>query len=354
MNKRFRIIYFLVLILLFSRLLSQDLNQARRYESLGQLALAKAIYQAYLNNHPFNPSVYNSYRRVTFSLSTYDEFLAFSLELLKRDPNNPEVLLSIGEAYLKLEKRKEGIDYLRRTFEQNPELVGRIGLVLMQEKLPREAINFILDYRKSKKDPHAHTQLLIELYEAINDYQKATREITQFLNMIPTQAPGYESKLKTFLFKTNPSIIFNELNNLTNKHLRTKLLAKLYLSQKRYKEALAEIKTLNSPAETYSFARYCEEQEDFQPAADLYHELGNLSDEARVLRKMGGIFEATEVLKRETGPDARLELAELQRLELKDNRAAKENYLLVLKQKPIDQAYYGLVASLISLGQLDE
>ncbi len=335
-------------------LLAQDLNQAQRYEARGQLALAKAIYEAFLTNKPFNPSVYNSYYRVSFGLKNYQEFLTFSLDLLKNNHRSPELLISIGEAYLKLDKKKEGLNYLQQSFSLAPDLVGRISTILSQEKMFKDGIRFLLDYRKLKKRVSGYEPMLIDLYEADGDYQKATNEITEFLNANPAHLPQYEAKLRYYLTKTNPSIIFRELNKLTNKQLRVRLLSKLYLSQNRYPEAVAEIKTLGSENELYGFARFAENQEQYPIAAELYQELGRGSDQARVLRKMGKVVEATEVLKQVSGIEARFELAELQRIELKDNQSAKENYLLVIKQRPSDQAYYGLVASLMSLGQLGE
>jgi tetratricopeptide (TPR) repeat protein len=342
------------LLVILSTVLAQDLNQAQRHEARGQLALAKAIYEAFLTNKPFNPSVYNSYYRVSFGLKNYQEFLTFSLNLLKNNPQSPELLISIGEAYLKLDKKKEGLNYLQQSFSLAPDLVGRISTILSQEKMFKDGIRFLLDYRKLKKRVTGYEPMLIDLYEADNDYQKAAYEITEFLNANPAHLPQYEAKLRYYLTKTNPSIIFRELNRLTNKELRARLLSKLYLSQNRYPEAVAEIKTLGSETELYGFARFAENQEQYPIAAELYQELGRGSDQARVLRKMGKVIEATEVLKQVSGIEARFELAELQRIELKDNQSAKENYLLVIKQRPTDQAYYGLVASLMSLGQLGE
>ena len=344
----------LSVLLLASSVFAQDLNLARRYEATGQLALAKAIYQAYLTENPFNPSIYNSYYRVSFSLGNYQEFLSLSLELLKKNPKSPDLLISIGEAYLKLGKKKQGLDYLNQAFSLNPDYFSRISAILGQEKMYKDAIRFILDHQKLKKNATGFEPMLIELYEADGDYPDATSEITKYLNANPAQLPGYEPKLRFYLTKTNPAIIFSELQNLTNQESRARLLAELYLSQKKYTEAVKEIKTLNSPNELYGFAHVCEEQEQYPIAVDLYKELGNLSDEARVLRKMERVAEAAEVLKQVTTVDARFELAELQRLELNDNLSAKENYQLVIKQRPSEPAYYGLVASLISLGQLDE
>jgi tetratricopeptide (TPR) repeat protein len=341
-------------LFIFSLLLAQDLNLAQRYEAAGQLALAKTIYQAYLTENPFNPSVYNSYYRVSFSLGNYQEFLTLSLELLKKNPKSPDLLISIGEAFLKLGKKKQSLDYLNQAFNLSPDYFGRISAMLSQEKMYKDAIRFVLDFQKLRKNPIGFEPMLIDLYEADGDYLKATREITKFLDANPPQLPGYEPRLRSYLAKTNPSAVLNELNNLTNKELRARLLSKLYLSQKRYSEAVAEIKTLNSPNELYSFARFCEEQEQYQIAADLYQKLGNHSDQARVLRKLGKVAEAAEVLQQESSIEARFELAELERLELHDNRAAKENYRLVIKRQPSEPAYYGLVASLINLGQLDE
>jgi tetratricopeptide (TPR) repeat protein len=344
----------LSILLLASRVFAQDINLARRYEATGQLALAKAIYQAYLTENPFKPSIYNSYYRVSSSLGNYQEFLSLSLELLKKNPQSPDLLIPIGEACLKLGKKKQGLDYLNQAFSLNPDYFARISAILGQEKMYKDAIRFVQDFQKLNKKTMGLEPMLIDLYEADGDYPKATREITKFLNTNPAQLPGYEPKLRFYLTKTNPAIIFGELQNLANQELRARLLAELYLSQKKYNEAVKEIKTLNSPNELYGFARVCEEQEQYPIAVGLYKELGNLSDEARVLRKMGRVAEAAEVLKQVTTVDARFELAELQRLELNDNQSAKENYQLVIKQRPSEPAYYGLVASLIRLGQLDE
>jgi TolA-binding protein len=353
---RQKITFFLIplLFLFFGILHPQDLNQAQRYEAQGKLALARAIYKAYLSERPFNPQVYQGYYRTSFGLNEISEFLTFSLELLKKNPKAPELLIAIGQAYLKLGKKREGLDYLTQVFNITPDLVGRIATILASEKMFKDAIRFILDYRKLSKRATGYESILIDLYEADGDYQKATREIVQFLNVNPAHSPNYEPKLLFYLTKTNPAVIFNELANLTNQELRAKLKSKLYLSQKNYPQALKEIKSLDSPTALYNFAKECEAQEQYQIAVQLYQELGNFSDMARVLRKMGKVTEAVEALKLATGVEAQLELADLLRLELKDYPNAKKNYLSVVKQKPQDQAYYGLVASLISLGELSE
>lgn len=335
-------------------LIAQDLNLARRYEAAGELALAKAIYQAYLTEHPFNPSVYQSYYRVCFGLGSYQEFLSLSLALLNNNPQSLELLGAIGEAYLKLGKKKLGLDYLKQAFALNPEYVGRIGAILKQEKLYKDAIRFILDYRRTKSQPTGYEILLIDLYEADEDYLKATHEIVQLLNTNPALLPNYESKLTFYLTKTNPANIFNELTNLTNQMLKGKIRSRLYLAQKRYREAVAEIKSLNLTSELVNFAQLCEEKEQYQLAQELYKELGSYSDEARVLRKMGKVAEAIEVLKQASSAEAQLELAELYRLELKDFRQAKAIYQSLISRRPTDSAYYGLVSALISLGELPE
>lgn len=344
----------IILLLCIGVLFATDLNQARRYEAQGKLALAKAIYQAHLEENPFNPQVYHGYYRTSFGLNELSDFLTFSLKLLKKNPNTPELLMAIGETYLKLGKKKEGLHYLTQLFNITPDLVGQISAILASEKMFKEAIRFILDYRKLNKSVTGYETILIDLYEADGDYQKATREIVQFLNTNPAQLPNYEPKLIFYLTKTNPSIIYSELTNLTHQELRAKLKSKLYLSQRRYTEAVREIKLLESPTVLYNFAKECEAQEQYQIAAQLYNETGNFSDEARVLRKMGKIAEAAEALKLGTGSDAQLELADLLRLELKDYQNAQKNYLAVIRQKPQERAYYGLVASLLSLGELAE
>ncbi|MEO0093472.1 MAG: tetratricopeptide repeat protein [candidate division WOR-3 bacterium] len=330
-----------------------DLNLARRYEASGQLALAKAIYQAYLTEQPFNPSVYSSFYRVSFGLGEFKEFLTVSQELLKKNPNSPEIMVAIGEAYLKLDNKKLGVDYCRQALALNSDYIGRVIIILRQANLYSEAIRLLLDYRKSNPHRFGYELTLIDLYEAVGDYTKATQEIVQFINKNPAQLVNLEPKLKIYLTKANPASVLSLLSGLSNRELKARLLSKLYLFQKRYGEALAVLKSLNSITELNNFAHYCEEQEEYQMACQIYQELEQWTDAARVLRKLGKLAEATEVLKQESSIPARLELANLQ-VELRDYRSAKENYLFVIKQRPSDEAYYGLVKTLIHLGQLNE
>lgn len=344
------------LTILFPALGQQELDLAYRYEAMGRIEEARAIYQEFLVNRipaadeKLFSEVYERYRNLSFQLKSFEEFVSVSKRLLVIHPGELEarILSGIGAGYLKLNKRAEGKNYLLQAVRKDLELTGNIAEIFAQAEMMKDAVGVILDYRKKQNLPSAFAERLILFYEKMKNYKKATDEVVLLLNSNPQRLNEFIPKLLDY-YARDRSII-EQVTKVANKQVRVPLSLHFLLSQRRYSEAIEEINSL--PEKSY-WARVAEDGLHYPVALAVYDKLGRLSDVARVLRKMGKTQEAGEILKKLKTPEAIFELAELQSEELNDPASAVENYRSILNTGK-EAVYYGLTQTLLMLGKLKE
>jgi tetratricopeptide (TPR) repeat protein len=341
--------------LVFAQPPVSDLSLGTVLENAGQLDAARNIYLGVLRLDRFSPEAYERLKGLEFRTGGLERFIAFTDTLLRRHPGNPDLKTGKGEGLIRLGRKNQGAALLDELVRGEPEYARQVGGVYEANALSREAIQVYLGYRRRKNTPGIFAPNLMALYEKTGDYPAAAREAVTLLNVNPRLAGEYDRKFQFYAQKSAPASILSELGTLRDPALRADFRAKVLLAAGRTAEGLREIAQMNSPEQTLRFAQYAEQSDYLDAAAGLYAELSRPYDQARVLRKQGRLQEAAAMLELSSDPNARFELAELQRIEFRDFARAAENYGRVLGAIPGRvEAYAGRGECLMRMGRLDD
>ena len=343
------------LALVLGPALAQSPSAARVLEQAGQLEQAMKEYHAVLEQKPDNIQAYQGFYRVCLRLARYDSLEAVSLRLSELKPDQPQYVLGRTDGLLGLKRKKEATalcgNYVKRWPYQATALVD----VLERWKEYGTATSALLTARQSHANSLVYADRLVALYELQDRYAEATREIVRLCGSDPDLVRNHLEKLGEFARKAGASGILAELAKLEDPWARARAQAEVYLAIGKEAEALKVARQAMGPDGLYGFAHECEEEGAFNAALAVYQEQGLRADEARVLRKLGRNNEALTILAQEKNPKAWFELAEINRLELKNLSAAAANYERVLRmRRGNERAAFGLASSYIGLGRLDE
>lgn len=337
---------------------AQDLNLAILYETQGRLTEARQVLRQYLLRNPLDTQAYRRYQAMAFKLQAYDELIALVDTLLLAFPGQSDLMIGRAEAFIRSGRKSAGVGILENLARQRIELTQQVGRILEDNQLFAEAIRLYQEYRRRKNNPTIFSSELLRLYEQTGDYRAATQEGVRLLNIDNALAGEYERKFQSYVQRSDPEPIIEQLRKVTNPATRCRLLARVLLAAGRGTSAITEVERLNSHQEMLDFARYCEQAGYLEVALELYQRITDNSlqwHKAQLLRKLGRIREAVDVLQSASTPEALFELAELQRLELKDYVQAAEGYREIVKIKPdYFQAYYGLSRCLLRQGDFKE
>lgn len=297
--------------------------------------------------HQFSPQLYEHYKALALQSGEAKNFCEFSHKLLALNPENPEIIMGLAEGNFRLGERDKGMKYLENLFKKWPEEIRKIGPLLRRYGMEEEAIVFYERYRKKRKDDYAYAFEIASISEDLGDYKRATLEIIKLLNK--SDDPYYERTLTGYISKVDPNFIIKKAKGIKGKRTRSRVLARLYLSLHRYKDAEKELKG-NTPRELSEFARIAFEEEAYELAASLYGRLGDYINQARVLEKTGRVEEAIKVLESNNSSPAIMERARLY-LAIHNFKRASELYKRI---KGTPQAIYGLTKAYIGMGDFDK
>jgi tetratricopeptide (TPR) repeat protein len=324
-------------------------------EGSGQLDAARSIYLSALRSGTLNAEAYQHYEALEIRTANFDHLVEFTDSLLGRNPGNAVLLMGKAEGLLHLDKKSQGIGILNGLTRAEPEYARQVGAAFEAAGMSQEAIQTYLDYRRRRNVPDVFASNLVGLYEKVGDYAGATREAVSTLNVNPRLAEGYSGKFQFYARKSSAGQVLAELARLKDQYARADFRAKVLLASGQTGAALDEIAAVNSLPRSLQFAQFCEQSGYLDAAVQLYGRLGRLYDQARILRKQGKVQQAATILEASDDPNAVFELAELQRIELRDYLAAAASYDRVIKVLPgREDAYPARAECLLRLGRLNE
>jgi tetratricopeptide (TPR) repeat protein len=332
-------------------------------ESSGQVDAARNVYTGALRAEPLNVEAYRRYASLEVRTGNLDRLVEFTDSLLDKHPGNVELLLGKAEGLIRLGRKSQGAGILNGLTRTEPEYARQVGGVFEACAMNQEAIQTYLDYRRRKNTPGIFAPNLVGLYEKVGDYAGATREAVSMLNVNPRLAREYSDKFQFYARKSSAGQVLAELAQVKDQYARADFRARVLLAGGQLKAALDEIAGMNSTPKTLEFAQFCEQSNYLDAASELYGRLGRQYDQARILRKQGKVNEAATILEASNDPNAVFELAELQRIELRDYAKAADNYARVVNSlltthysllAALQAAYPARAECLLRLGRLDD
>ncbi len=333
---------------------AQSIGTARILEQAGQTERALSEYRLVLDRTPRDLAAYQGFVRTCRQLARYDSLEAVSSRLSLTAPEEPQYVLGRIDGLLGLKRRKEALELGRALVARWPQQATAAADVLERWQELAEATNYLLAARKSQTHTRTYTERLIALYELQNRYTDATREIVSLVDSETDLLQTYLPRIREYSRKTGSSALLAELGRLRDSWARARAQAEVYLALGREPEALRTARQVMDQDGLYGFAHECEEAGALNAALAVYQEQNLKADQARVLRKLGRNREALALLGQDRNPEALFELAEINRIETKDLKAAASSYERVLAARPgHEPAVFGLASSQLGLGQLE-
>ncbi|MEO0226177.1 MAG: hypothetical protein ABIL05_04415, partial [candidate division WOR-3 bacterium] len=166
------------------------------------------------------------------------------------------------------------------------------------------------EFRRIKGKNHLFSFEVSHLYERLNDYRSATRELINKIRLdsLARRPPVLNSVIDrlVLLYKMDKDIIQLVQTAMIDKKVRSRILARLYLVDKRYDRALKEYLFLEDNLLLSEFGEICLKQGLDSLALVCYLRLGNKEEVARLYLKMGNYEQALKAL--EDSDDLRFQI----------------------------------------------
>ncbi|MEO0085181.1 MAG: hypothetical protein ABIK37_00980 [candidate division WOR-3 bacterium] len=342
-----------VVCALWAAVSAQPAGIAVRLERAGQFDAAWREYRLAVERAPKDAAAFRGYARLSLQLGRADSLVALSRRLQAADPNNALFALGLAEGLLGLKRRAEALAEVRLAARRWPEQTVNLVEVLKQSKEYAAAVE-LLEGRMAQTGFRDDLALkLVELHELDQQYAAAARVLVELVNRDGRAASGQSARLRLYGRRGAARQVVSELSAIEEQTLRDEAQAQVQLGAGNQPLAVQLMKRSHSPQELYDFGRECERDGFLEAALAVYRETGTGTDLARVLRRLGRVAEARQMLAGESSPAALLELGELFR-EGRDFEAAAGAYRRLLAVQPRNaQALEGLAAAELGLGRLD-
>ena len=222
-RKLFTSIFFLIPALAFSQF-NRDQQLADQYYFSGEFDKAAVLYEKLYDKNPY---VYNNYLRSLFELNEYDKAEKLVKKQIKKDPDNPVLLIDLGQVYFRennfVNSRKQYESALKiLPADQNMIISTANAFLAIREQ--DFALQTYLEGRKLMRGIYNFRFELAQVYFLQQDYQKMLDEYLDALE----ENPGYLQSIQNVLqsrFSTD-----DESDNGFGELLRTSLLRKIQKS----------------------------------------------------------------------------------------------------------------------------
>lgn len=343
----------LLLLVLAVVAAAQSVGVGRMLEQSGQYDRALEEYRLALEVRPEDAGAYEGFRRVSLAVGRADSLVVLSGRLAARFPNDSRYALGRAEGLLALKRVREAVEVLNQVAARWPNQVVAAVDLLERAGALDEAVELARAERDRSRDRTYWAGRLADLYERTGRPLDAARELVEMVNARPEMHRELLPRFREHATRVDRRRLLAVVREIEDQWARARVEAEVLLATGRDAEALAAVRSVMDRDGLYGFGHEAEDGGAFNAALAVYQELGLPSEQARVLRKLGRTREARAALEKSDSPEARFELAQLLRLEERDQPAAIRAYRQVLERRPRDDnARYGLAASLAANGDL--
>ncbi|HDQ98949.1 MAG TPA: tetratricopeptide repeat protein [candidate division WOR-3 bacterium] len=329
--------------------MAQSMGRARMLEQSGQLDAALVEYRTVLARQPADLSAYAGLRRLAAQMERFELLDSVSARLAGLYPERPEYGLGRVEALLGRNRAREAVRVARDLLTRRADHAMSVVELFERGGELRLAAEFLTEHRAALGAPA--TARLMELYERQQRHPEAAREFVTLAGIDPRLSAGLMPRLREYGGHPGWRGVLTEVRRLPDGPVRARAEAEVLLGAGREAEAAHAARQGLDRDELYGFAHEAEAAGAFTAALALYEELGLASEQARVLRELGRVDDAAQLLRQDSSPKAQFELAQLERLVRRDYEAAARSYAEILRRDPGNaDAAWGLATSRVALG----
>ncbi|MGA9117969.1 MAG: tetratricopeptide repeat protein [Bacteroidota bacterium] len=178
--------------------LATALEQANDFEH------ALKLYQELETKDSTNTVYADAVQRLLIQLKRYDEVVAFMNNRLKRTPQDPGLLVTLGTVYYRAGKENDAYTTWQRVIDlspKNPNVYRLVASAELENRLLDRAVGTYRKGREAVGDPTMFNLELAQLLVATMDYAGATAEYLGWLAHNPSQVAFVENRLSAFTAK---------------------------------------------------------------------------------------------------------------------------------------------------------
>ncbi|HWP81792.1 MAG TPA: tetratricopeptide repeat protein [Bacteroidota bacterium] len=282
----------LLLTVLFpATLIAQEQNTmrlrlAQSFEQGGDWERAAALYETLYQSDPVNYVYFDGLRRCYINLKQYDQAIALIEERMRLQSYDPTLMSSL--ASIRYHKGEEAAadsiwqSVLRRD-PKNASIYRLVASNMIEVRLYDKAITTYLKARSETGNQRLFAEDLAALYGALQQYDLATKEYCNILQVTPQQLSYIQSRISSYTIRDEGiqaalRVVREEVRRAQeNTALRT-LLGWLYMERKDFESAYEEYRTLDrltkmNGAEIFNFANRAFHEGAYAVAAKAFREV---------------------------------------------------------------------------------
>lgn len=227
-----------------SQTLEQQLQLAQQLEQQGRIQSARDLLESMYKKHPQNFVVCSRYTDILMKTQSYTKLLSVIAEKEELGNINPNYLL-LKARVLYRQGNYEGAlhtwNEVLRKYSRDRSMYYKVASSMIKERLLEEALQIYLEGRKKLKDDNLFRLNVVNVYEALLNFQKATEELIEYLTYHPGRYKVVESKLLRF---RGPDRIVTTVSGVMRKAIKKQpentrlkeLLLKYYIETEHFQE----------------------------------------------------------------------------------------------------------------------
>jgi len=226
-----------ILLPIQAQSLNQQLNIARKLEDQGRIQSALELMETIYMNHPKNTAVFSRYIDVLMKTRAYSSILTLINEREEQGMSNPDNTIFKARVFY----RQGRYDLAMQTWNsilnqywQNRIMYYKVASSMINERLLEEALQVYLEGRKKLNDNNLFSINIVNVYEALLKFEKATKELLRYLEDHPDRYAVVEAKLHRFkgsdqIVSAVSSILKEAIQKQPQNKQLKKLLIKYYI-----------------------------------------------------------------------------------------------------------------------------
>jgi predicted O-linked N-acetylglucosamine transferase (SPINDLY family) len=194
-----------------------NLNQGITLHKSGRFEEAKKIYEEVLKKNPDNFEIINLLGIISLQLQNYDEAIILINKAININPNHHALYNNLGATYKNLKKYNEAIINFKKAIELNPnyaEAYNNLGSIFKNINQYEEAFkNYIKSIELKPSYPEAHNNLGL-LYKELKKYDEAIKSFDKTIELNGSYHEAYVNRADTFFLHGKYLLAIKDYNKL--------------------------------------------------------------------------------------------------------------------------------------------